>query len=302
MSISNKSQYVQGLVDYVLDTKPYHCKISEIIEQYDFYDSFNVNIKDNIFIDIELSSVWEKSYFNDGQRSRFLTPSYNLPRYSLESNQHYYDSTLSTASNFGKANYLLTSYGIDNAYQLRASRGIESVIVNGTESLAEGLDYYVSKGMLSVKLNEPSSAVRKWQEPHRDFQSPIQTWEGLLLVQKDPLNPINVSNIFFKDTSLSFDKWTIERNPIVQFDFPIASNVWTVHHNFDSTNIMWQAYIESNIPGVYEAILAMQVVVIDNNTIEITLGVPHTGKVFLTKYLFNQYHQQPGLLLITIIV
>ncbi len=293
MSISNKSQYVQGLVDYVLDTKPYHSKLTEIIEQYDFYDSFNVNVKDNLFIDIELSSVWEKSYFNDGQRSRFLTPSYNLPRYSLESNQHYYDSTFSTASNFGKANYLLTSYGIDNAYQLRASRGIESVIVNGTESLAEGLDYYVSKGMLSIKLNEPSASVRKWEEPHRNVQSPIQTWEGSLLVQKDPLNPINISNIYFNDASPVFDKWTIERNPIVQFDFPTASNVWTVHHNFDSTNVMWQAYIEStSIPGVYEAILAMQVVVIDNNTIEITLGMPHSGKVVVYETISDQVYVQ----------
>lgn len=293
MSISNKSQYVQGLVDYVLDTKPYHCKISEIIEQYDFYDSFNVNIKDNLFIDIELSSVWEKSYFNDGQRSRFLTPSYNLPRYSLESNQHYYDSTISTTSNFGKANYLLTSYGIDNAYQLRASRGIESVIVNGTESLAEGIDYYVSKGMLSVKLNEASSVVRKWEEPHRSVQSlPKQTWEGSLLVQKDPLNPINVSNIFFKDASPSFDRWTIERNPIVQFDFPVASNVWTVQHNFDSIDVMWQAYIETGIPGVYEAILALQVVVINNNTIEITLGAPHTGKVVVYETIPDQVFVQ----------
>jgi len=294
MSISNKSQYVQGLVDYILDTKPYHCKISEIIEQYDFYDSINVNVTDSLFLDIELSSVWEKSYFNDGQRRRFLTPSYNLPRYSLESNQHYYDSTLSTISNFGKANYLLTSYGIDNAYQLRASRGIESVIVNGTESLAEGLDYYVSKGMLSVQLNEASSTVRKWEEPHRSVQAlPKQTWEGSLLVQKDPLNPINISNIYFKDEPPVFDRWTIERNTVSTHDFNTSSNVWVVQHNLNSTNVMWQAYIETGIPGVYEAVLAMQVVVvIDANSIQITFGAPHTGKVVVYETIPDQVFEQ----------
>lgn len=295
MSISNKSQYVQGLVDYVLDTKPYHSKISEIIEQYDFYDTINVNVKDSLFIDIELSSVWEKSYYNDGQRSRFLTPSYNLPRYSLESNQHYYDSTISSVSNFGKANYLLTSYGIDNAYQLRASRGIESVIVNGTESLAEGLDYYISKGMLSVKLNEPSSSIRRYEEPHRNVQSlPKQTWEGSLLVQKDPLNPINISNIYFKEdvAPLVFDKWTIERNSIAYHDFPVASNVWTVQHNLNNLNILWQAYVEGTVPGTYEAIIATQVIVLNENSVQLTLGAAHIGKVVIYEAIPEQVFTQ----------
>lgn len=271
----NKSLYVEGLVSYVLDTKPYHSKISETILQYDFYDSVNVKITDDIFSKVKLGSIWEMPYAADGQRRRFLTPSYNLPRYSLESNRHRY--TLSD-----KADYLLSTLNLDDCYQLRAARGLESVVVNGTESLAEGLDYFVSKGMLSIQLNAPNVSVRTWEEIHNQVP-----FEGSLIYQVNPENPIVIENVDFPPNAIEFDTWTVEHTTY-RFD---TSDEWLIDHQLNSTDIVWQIYIETS-GNHYEAIIASNVTVVDANHLHIQLSAPYAGKVVIARTKADQVFQQ----------
>jgi len=51
---SNRKDPVAGLVNYVLDTKPYHSKILEVLIEYLYTDTANITIVDRIFFDINL--------------------------------------------------------------------------------------------------------------------------------------------------------------------------------------------------------------------------------------------------------
>jgi len=58
MTICANKDSVQGLVDFTLDTKPYHTKIMEVLVEYIYTDPMNITITDSIHFDfnIELGS------------------------------------------------------------------------------------------------------------------------------------------------------------------------------------------------------------------------------------------------------
>lgn len=83
--MANKnSSYVQSLVSFILDTKPYHAKLTEIVEEYRFSDEMLVNIRDNLFSSVLTKAAWPYSHFADGnsvpspitQIHRVLTPQF----------------------------------------------------------------------------------------------------------------------------------------------------------------------------------------------------------------------------------
>ncbi len=65
--MANKNSiYVQSLVSFINDTKPYHSKLTEIVEEYRFSDQMNVKIVDNVFSSLTTKSAWAYSHFADG--------------------------------------------------------------------------------------------------------------------------------------------------------------------------------------------------------------------------------------------
>ena len=65
--MANKnSVYVQSLVDFLKDTKPYHSKLTEIIEEYRFSEAMTVNFKERIFTNNTMKAAWMYSYFSAG--------------------------------------------------------------------------------------------------------------------------------------------------------------------------------------------------------------------------------------------
>ena len=47
-ALNKNSTYVQSLVDFVLDTKPYHAKLTEVVEEYRFFDDVHVKIDEHL--------------------------------------------------------------------------------------------------------------------------------------------------------------------------------------------------------------------------------------------------------------
>lgn len=83
--MANKnSTYVQSLVSFILDTKPYHSKLTEIVEEYRFSDEMLVNVKDTLFSSVMAKGAWAYSHFADGNSvpspltpiHRVLTPQF----------------------------------------------------------------------------------------------------------------------------------------------------------------------------------------------------------------------------------
>jgi len=54
--VVSKTDPVQGLIDYILDIKPYHSKVLEVLMEYIYTDAINVSISETLEIDGILSS------------------------------------------------------------------------------------------------------------------------------------------------------------------------------------------------------------------------------------------------------
>lgn len=66
--MSNKySRYLNGLVSYINDTKPFHSKLTEIQEIYQFEESMNVKIQEDWSWDILCKAFWLYEYYSDGR-------------------------------------------------------------------------------------------------------------------------------------------------------------------------------------------------------------------------------------------
>lgn len=76
--MSNKNSiYVGALTSFILDTKPYHSKLTEIQEIYQFFDTMNVRIDERLFSSVLTKAAWPYSYFSDGVAE--LTPGVGKP-------------------------------------------------------------------------------------------------------------------------------------------------------------------------------------------------------------------------------
>ena len=82
--MTNKNSiYVQSLVSFILDTKPYHAKLTEIVEEYRFSDSMTVHIDERLFSSVMTKAAWPYSYFSGGSTALNKT----LPLHQLVSPQ-----------------------------------------------------------------------------------------------------------------------------------------------------------------------------------------------------------------------
>jgi hypothetical protein len=65
--MANKnSSYVQSLVSFILDTKPYHSKLTDVVEEYRFFDDMAVRIDERLFSNVTSKSAWLYNHFADG--------------------------------------------------------------------------------------------------------------------------------------------------------------------------------------------------------------------------------------------
>jgi hypothetical protein len=65
--MANKNSiYVQSLVDFIRDTKPYHSKLDSVIEIYKFFDTMAVHFDERLFSNTTLKAAWPYSYFSNG--------------------------------------------------------------------------------------------------------------------------------------------------------------------------------------------------------------------------------------------
>ena len=59
---ANTTDIIDSLEGYVLDIKPYHSKLSDIIVEYEFFDDVNVQIDEQHTIRTLLNSIWSQEY------------------------------------------------------------------------------------------------------------------------------------------------------------------------------------------------------------------------------------------------
>lgn len=65
--MANKNSiYVGALTSFILDTKPYRCKLTEIQEIYQFSDEMTVHFEERLFSTLMTKAAWPYTYFSSG--------------------------------------------------------------------------------------------------------------------------------------------------------------------------------------------------------------------------------------------
>lgn len=173
--LNKNSQYIASLVDYILDTKPYHSKLTEIVEEYQFFDSMNVHFEEKTNIQIKIDPAWMYNFFSSGDStlrsfgvkqleypSTTVFPSNASPSYpgAIKANRD-------ENTDFANIPYVYSKKAFDGV-------GVADLLIerNGNRStmepLVEGLDFFQSHGSMQLQIKQTTDAgsnfVPSWAE------------------------------------------------------------------------------------------------------------------------------------------
>lgn len=172
---NKNSAYIGSLTSFVLDTKPYHSKLTEVVEEYQFFDTMAVKITEQNSLQVKIDPVWLYNYYS-GADPTFRS----LPLKQLHSSlQTLFPSNASTSypgaikafrdenTDFASIPYVYSKkafdgIGVPNVFIERS--GNRSTI----EPLVEGLDFFQSHGSFQFQVKQTSDAgtnfVPSWTE------------------------------------------------------------------------------------------------------------------------------------------
>lgn len=149
--MANKnSVYVQSLVDFLLDTKPYHSKLTEIVEEYRFSDEMTVHFDERLFTNTMMKAAWMYTYFSGGVPSGQVSSMHQLVAPNEYNGQFIFGTDENTDLPLVPLAYDPKSFdgpGLSNA-------AIRRVIPGGTidEPILEGHDIYQSHGAYTFQI------------------------------------------------------------------------------------------------------------------------------------------------------
>jgi len=166
--MANKnSTYVNALVAFILDTKPYHSKLSEIVEEYRFTDTMSVNFGERMFSSVLAKGAWPTSYFSGGPTGfaptvplhRLVSPSFSTftknstPAENRGSFRAFRDeNTDLPLVPFAFDPRSSQGRGISDAFVQRAGQAARS------EPLLEGHDFFESRGAFVFQIKQTISS------------------------------------------------------------------------------------------------------------------------------------------------
>lgn len=192
--LNTNSKYVGSLVSYLNDTKPYHSKLTEIAEEYQFFDTMAVKITEKTIVRTKVNPAWLYNFFSSGDQGANTLPLKQLHS-PLASNSERYPGT--------DANADLTA--IPYVYSKKAFDGIgvADVRIDRTgnqqtlEPLVEGIDYFQSHGSMQLQIMQTIDAnnnfVPLWSEI-RDANILSTTTAITQQLALDVLNPNSAVN------------------------------------------------------------------------------------------------------------
>lgn len=152
--MSNKnSRYLNGLVSFINDTKPFHTKLTEIQEVYQFEDHMTVNFSEVNKTRILLNSFWMYEYYSSGVSRNSQGLGFSNKIHQLISPQFRAPQDSSFVAGRDETNSLTTiKYAFDST-----NYGINDVIIKRANRIVnthQGLDYHRSKGAHVIKIHQ----------------------------------------------------------------------------------------------------------------------------------------------------
>jgi hypothetical protein len=260
--IIKNSLYINSLEEYIKDTKPYHVKLTDVIEELYFSDTINAHVDDsNYNIGIHLSSLWGKSYYSDGYRTRYVLPTFLTPRYSVESNNFFLNSISDQLDYLNNP----STFNLPNAFQISASQGVETVVIDGLNKI-EGVDYFLSKGIYSFAITT-TNGIKTWNKTNSTTKTVSK-----IVYDNFSTNPyLSIKDIVVPAGFESY--WELKvLETISTYEVIINSDTNTVVHNLHG-DVYYQIF-ENN-----KLILPQNVFIINQNKTQINFTIPAIRKI-----------------------
>ena len=176
--LNKNSGYVASLTSFIADTKPYHSKLTEIVEEYQFYDTMSVVFSEKNSLRVKTNPAWLYNYYSGGDSTFRTVPLKQLhvphPKVFPSNASSSYRGAIRA---FRDENTDLM--GVPYVYSKEAFDGaIQNVFVerNGDRSLleplTEGFDFFRSHGSMQFRIKQTTDAgtnfVPSWAETRNE--------------------------------------------------------------------------------------------------------------------------------------
>jgi hypothetical protein len=158
---NKNSAYISSLTSFILDTKPYHSKLTEIVEEYQFFDEMSVKVTERNSLQTKIDPVWLYNYYSSGDPSFRSLPlkqlHSSLPSvFPLNADSTYPgairafrdENTDLATMPFVFSKKAFDGIGVPNVYIER--NGNRSTV----EPMVEGLDYFQSHGAFQFQVKQ----------------------------------------------------------------------------------------------------------------------------------------------------
>lgn len=286
------SHAVDSLIAYINDVKPYHSKLSEVVEEYQFYDNLNVSIDDAThLVRTKVAGIWDNEAYSNGLYSPFL----NLPFIKQTKSSKYWNN-----------NFILDPSKVDpqipgllSGYNLRHNIGLRQVLKDGFPQ-AEGVDFHVSHGAFTAKINGQDQKFTESVLTNVVGDDASQWVKGAQIISEsttlrydDVVGTNGVVSNITPNLDASYEEWSLEcvqtSNTVsgtklsFEHNQTVPTQNWNIQHNLDSTELFIQCYIsdESGLVPIFPNNIEFA----DNNTLNVNFTSPRTGKVKIIRYV-----------------
>jgi len=287
------STAVDSLIAYINDVKPYHSKLSEIVEEYQFYESMNVAINDSKrFTRTKIAGIWDSETYSNG----LYIPFTNLAFTKQSKSSKYWNDALLIDS----AKYDRQIPGLTDAYYLRHNIGIRSVFRNGIVQ-NEGVDFHVSHGAYTIDVegskqkytesslkNVVGDDASKWvkglqlmSEPSSLYYEDVKGTNGTVTEIVPNLNASNYEEFTLKCVQVNNTTDGIKLS--YEHEQVVPSSVWNIQHKLNSTNLFMQCYIvdaQTLVP-----ISPARIEFVNANTVNVYFSSERIGKVKIIRFV-----------------
>lgn len=235
---------IDSLEDYVLDIKPYHSKLSDVIIEYEFFDDVKVKVNEKHQFQILLNSIWGDSYISG--------PSYAVTKYPLRSS--FSAPTFFSFLNFFNGSdfdaQLLSDTGI-RAYNTRHRKDFKLLKKNGIPQL-EGHDFFQSKGAYTFDILPNQKIV---QTSHTQSMTPTDVKDAKPIFRNSYEFNVGVVSVVVHEGHGYTDAMNIQylnqQDGIHRFQ---AIYNGTVIASFDANNFVTIPKVNGTEPGVELAV------------------------------------------------
>jgi hypothetical protein len=251
MAFNKNSLYIESLVSFILDTKPYHSKLTETIEEYQFFDDVNVKFDERLFIKAKISPTWLYNFYSSGNSLYRTMPAKRLVEPSFKQKSF----RVGASENVDMANvpYVYDKKALDGA-------GINKVSIkranNIVEPLTQSVDYFENHGSFEFHIKQTMDARGEFTPLWKNGIDEGLIRESTAITRKNALDLDNSASNVNQIRNI-IDQIRAENDSLLVKDKEVEKQL----------NLIYQILDEPNLPQTYEelfaAIKANQILEID---------------------------------------